>query len=282
MSADKPYRSVSQYNQYTRCPYSYYLARILKVWQRPAAWLPQGSAVHEAAEAYERSGRTMTLAEVEDSFREAYSREVGKYCDTTPNFDYWSASGRYRGEEDVERRYGIGLEQTAKYLAWYEQHPNEVIWIAPDGTPGIELAFDIDLDGIPIRGFIDAVIDVEDEAIISYDGGGEKYGTPKRTPKLIVRDNKTGNNPGDDFQLGVYSVALQEMYGLFGPYLGDYWMGRSGKATHPYDLTGWTRDRVAAAFRELEDNIQAERFDPLPEPDKCRFCSVSYSCEFRA
>lgn len=245
----------------------------------------------------------MALEQAQDAFRESYSREVGKYCDITPNFDYWSASGRYRGEEDVERRYGIGLGQVAKALAWYEQHPEEQIWKTPDGEPAIELGFDIELDayqdpwcvegkkhvedcecrdGIPIRGFIDAVIDVQGEEIISYQGGGEKYGEPKRTPKLVVRDNKTGNNPGDDFQLAVYAVALQEMYGLFGPYLGDYWMGRSGKATHPYDLTSWTRDRVAAAFRELEDNIQSERFDPMPEPDKCRFCDVSYSCEFRA
>lgn len=256
----KPYRSVSQIKQYERCPQSYKLSRIDKVWQRPAAWLPQGSAVHEAAEAWERSGRTLTLEQTQDAFRESYQKHVNAYCEITPNFGWWSASGPYAGKADVERRYKIGLEQTAKYIDWYTNHPREVIWIAPDGTPGIEIGFDIDLDGIPIRGFIDAVIQVPNE--------------------VIVRDNKTGNTPGDDFQLAVYGIALAEQFGIEPPERGDYWMGRSGKPTYPYDLTDWPRERVSEKFQELERNLQAGLFPPDPEPDKCRFCDVSFACEF--
>jgi len=252
--------SVSQYNQYKRCPYSWKLSRVDKAWQRPAAWLPQGSAVHEAAEMYEKSGRTMTLDEAQDVFRESYAREVEKYTEKTPNFNFWSRSGPYAGEADIERRYGIGLEQVEKYISWYDKHPEEVIWIAEDGTPGIEIGFDIDLDGVLIRGFIDAVIQEES--------------------KVVVRDNKTGNKPGDDFQLAVYSVALQEQYGVHVP-TGDYWMGRTGKPTMPYDLTGWTRERVRDEFKELQRAIEAEEFEPDPEQSKCMFCDVSYACEFK-
>lgn len=67
-------------------------------------------------------------------------------------------SGPYGGAADLERRYGIGLEQVAKYVDYATRAELEVVWITPDGTPAIELAFDIDLDGILIRGFIDAVI----------------------------------------------------------------------------------------------------------------------------
>lgn len=260
-TTERKHRSVSQIKQYERCPHSYYLARVEKAWQRPAAWLPQGSAVHSAAEAYERSGRQMSLEDAQDEFRAAYSYEVAGYTAITPNFDWWFASGPYRGEQDIERRYLIGLEQVEKYLRWYDGHPNEVIWIAPDGKPGIELSFDIDLDGVLVRGFIDAII--------------------AKNGELVVRDNKTGNHPGDDFQLAVYAVALGEQYAIPPISLGDYWMGRSGKPTYPFDLTDWTRERVAAKFRELEENIRAERFDPLPDADKCRFCDVSYSCEYR-
>lgn len=268
-SADsRRYRSVSQLKQYERCPHSWYLARILKAWKRPAAWLPQGSAVHEAAEAWERSGRTMTLDEAQDAFRDSYVKNVDEYCEITPNFEWWFASGRYRGAEDLVRRYKIGLEQVEKYLAWYAGHPHEVIWIAPDGTPGIEIGFDIELDGIPIRGFIDAVIVHQVE--------------PMMCGEIVVRDNKTGNNPGDDFQLGVYGVALAEQFGIEPPEFGDYWMGRTGKPTYPYPISQWTRERVADKFWELEENIQAERFEPLPEPSKCNFCEVSYSCEYAA
>lgn len=247
--------SVSQYKQYERCPFSWKLSRIDKVWQRPAAWLPQGSAVHEAGEAWEKSGRTMTLEEAQAVFTESYDNHVNSYCDVTPNLDWWFRSGPYAGEADIERRYGLGLQQVERMLQWYDKHPDEVVWIAPDGTPGIEIGFDIDLDGVQIRGFIDLVLEG------------------------LVRDNKTGNNPGDDFQLGVYAVGLKEQYGLE-VLQGDYWMGRTGKPTKAFDLTDWTRDTVRDKFLELQDNINSERFPADPEPSKCRFCSVSYSCEY--
>ncbi|EFV12963.1 RecB family exonuclease [Segniliparus rugosus] len=253
--------SVSQYKTYERCPYSWYLSRVEKAWQRPAAWLPQGSAVHEAAEAYERSGRTLTLDQAQDVYRESYARHVGEYCEITPNFNWWFRSGSYGGKEDLERRFKLGLEQVGRYLDYYETHPAEVIWIAPDGTPGIELEFNIDLDGVAVRGFIDAVIP---------NGCGDE---------VLVRDNKTGNSPGDDFQLGTYGVALSEQFGVFAP-VGDYWMGRTGKPTKAYDISKWTVERVTEEFHRLADNIEAERFDPDPEPSKCMFCDVAYSCDY--
>lgn len=158
----KKYRSVSQLNQYTRCPHSYYLARIAMAWQRPAAWLAQGSAVHAVLEARERSGREMSLEEAQELFKEEYAKEANEALAITPNTDWWSASGPYRGDEDLERRFHIGLEQIEKYFAWTDAHPEEEIWTAPDGTPAIELEFDIDLEGIPVRGFIDAIIDGRD------------------------------------------------------------------------------------------------------------------------
>ncbi|SKD59923.1 Inactivated superfamily I helicase [Mycobacteroides abscessus subsp. massiliense] len=255
--------SVSQYKQYERCPYSWYLSRVEKAWQRPAAWLPQGSAVHEAGEAWERSGRTMTLEEMQQVYTESYDNHVNTYCDVTPNLEWWFWSGPYNGEADINRRYKIGKDQCGKMLDWYGKHPEEVVWIAPDGTPGIELGFDIDLDGIEIRGFIDLVIETEKGLYAELD----------------VRDNKTGNKPGDDFQLGVYAVAIEEKYGI-AVNSGTYWMGRTGKPTKPYDLTDWTRETVRDKFVELQDNINAGNFPPDPEPSKCRFCDVSYSCQY--
>ena len=59
-------RSVSQAQLYLDdlggCAYRYYLSRVIRVWDRPAAWLPQGTAVHGAAEWWERGGRKASLA----------------------------------------------------------------------------------------------------------------------------------------------------------------------------------------------------------------------------
>ncbi len=257
-----PLRSVSQINQYLRCPQAYKLGRIDKVWSRPAAWLPQGTAFHAVAEEYERrmSSAPMSLSEAQDMFRDEYAKGIGELCEDTPNFEWWFWSGPYSGERDVERRYHIGLEQVEKFLAWRES-PGQDIWITPDGKPAIELDFQVELDGVMVRGFIDAVVVVDGQ--------------------LRVRDYKTGNSPGDDFQLGVYSVAVEALYGVKPP-AGDYFMvGKKGakpRISGPYDLSYWTREEVTARFHEVEARIQAGDFEPDPEPSKCGFCDVNLSC----
>ncbi|AMW64150.1 exonuclease [Mycobacterium phage EvilGenius] len=287
-----PLRSVSQINQYTRCPMSYKLARIDKVWARPAAWLPQGTAFHTVAEVYEKAlaeGREMTLERAQEIFKEEYAKDIGELCAETPNFDWWFHSGPYNGERDIERRFHIGLEQVEKFINW-RQDKGQTIWVAPaivdprcgadeaqvggltsthiedcgckPSRPAIELSFNIELDGIKVRGYIDAVVVVNGE--------------------LRVRDYKTGNKPGDDFQLGVYALAISILFGVEPPRTGDYYMaGKKGKKaviTEPYDLTEWTRERITERFHEVEAHIQAGEFPALPESDKCNFCDVSYSC----
>lgn len=259
-----PLRSVSQINQFTRCPMAYKLSRIDKVWARPAAWLPQGTAFHAVAEEFERrfdGSLPLDLAEAQEMFKHEYAKEIGRYTADTPNFEWWFWSGPYCGERDVERRYEIGLEQVEKFVTWRTTVGQE-IWVTPDGKPAIELAFKIELDGILVRGFIDAVI--------VLPGGS-----------LRVRDYKTGSSPGDDFQLGVYALAVELMYGVR-PLTGDYFMagkkGQPAKPTAPYDLSHWTREAVTARFHEVEAEIQAGEFEARPEPSKCGFCDVNYHC----
>lgn len=260
---DLPLRSVSQLNSYTRCPQAYKLARIDKVWSRPAAWLPQGTAFHAVAEEYERrraGALPMDLFEAQEMFRHEYAESINEMSEITPNHDWWFWSGPYNGERDIERRYDIGLEQVEKFVFWRELEGQQ-IWVTPDGEPAIELAFKIELDGILVRGFIDAVVVVDGQ--------------------LRVRDYKTGNTPGDDFQLGVYALAVEVLFGVR-PLTGDYFMagkkGKAAKTTAPYDLSHWTREAVSARFHEVEARIQAGDFEPDPEPGKCGFCDVSYHC----
>lgn len=241
------------------------MSRVKREWQRPAAWLPQGTAVHGAIEGWERSGRKMSLEDTQALFRALYQEAVNEYCGLTPNFDWWFKSGPYDGETDIERRFHIGQDQVAKYISYATRAEHEVIWITPDGVPAIELGFDIELDGVQIRGYIDAIVERT---------------RPDGTTELVVRDHKTGNSPGDDFQLGVYSVAIGEMFDEWGAISGDYWMGRSGKPTYPFDLRDWSTGTVGLKFKELQANIEAGRFDPDPSPDKCRFCDVSYACAY--
>lgn len=251
-------RSVSQYNTYKQCGWRYKLERVDRVWQRPAAWLSQGTAVHAALEAWERSNRTMTVEAVQDVFRTEYEASIAEQAEVTPNTEYWFASGPYRGAVDIERRYGIGLEQCEKLMAWYDKHPEETVWITPDGEPAIELGYEVEIGGVPVRGFIDVIMD-----------------TPNG---LVVRDIKTGNMPGDEFQLATYALAMKIMYDVE-ILTGDYFMGRTGKPTVPYDLADEV-PLVPGKYAEMDAAVTAGVFEPNPDPKKCGFCGVRTSCDF--
>lgn len=248
------YRSVSQVNELERCGEAYRLGRIERVWKKPAAWLPQGTAVHYAAEMWEKSLRTMSLDEAQAAFRQSYTDEVARYAAVTPNFDYWERSGPYNPRTDIERRWGIGMGQVESYLNYYAARPDEVPDVF-DGVLAVELQFDVEFGDVPVRGLIDKVTNLEPE------------------------DLKTGKKPGSDFQLATYAGALKVKYDI--PFkTGRYWMAQQGKPTRDYDLTGWSIQRLADEYGQADQDIKAERFVPKPDPQTCMFCSVRSSCSY--
>lgn len=206
----------------------------------------------------------LTREEAKEIFRAEYVRELEEnYLPHAPNLNYWANSGMYGGAADIERRFKIGEEMIDKYFDWIESKPQDVIWITPDGTPAIELGFDVEFGGVPVRGFIDQVIVTEGDV-------------------LRVRDVKTGANPGTDFQLKSYAMALERAYGAHAPE-GDFWMGKTGKPSpvrKPIDLTLTSEEEVIERFQAADDGITNERFEPKPSAENCRRCSVRFACEF--
>ncbi|UBI10024.1 PD-(D/E)XK nuclease family protein [Corynebacterium coyleae] len=253
------YRSVSQYNTFARCAYRYRLERIDRAWQRPASWLSQGVAVHAAMEAWEKSGREMSLEALIDVHDTEFIKSVEEQAKTTPNFDYWFGSGPYDGPTDIERRFGLGREQIEKLTRWATEHPDEKVWITPDGEPAVEVEFFEEMGGVKVKGFIDLVLE-----------------TPEG---LVVRDYKTGAKPGDAFQLTVYAEALRLKYGV-DVVAGDFMMGKTGKPTIAHRITDEDRKAVHEGFEWLEKKIQAGEYEPSPSKSNCTMCAVRTACEF--
>lgn len=261
-------RSVSQVLTYQKCPYSYYLGKIARddqgerIWDRPAAWLPMGTAVHAAVEAWEGSNRSASLEDAQDVYRTSYIEETEKLL-AKGRMDTWFHSGPYDGESDIERRFKIGFEHVDRYVSWYTgKGSQDVVWVSDDGTPGIEMEFNIDLDGVAVRGYIDTV-----------------FRTPSNA--IIVNDNKTGVKPGEVFQLATYAVALNDQYGV-DVHHGQFFMTRKVKPDPLIDLFEVGREEVTAVYHELDQNVKAERFDPKPEPEKCSRCGFNSYCPFVA
>lgn len=251
-------RSVSQHNQYVRCPLSYKLSRIDKVWRRPASWLSQGLAVHAAMEHWEKSDRTATLEELEAIYEDEFWASIGDQQTTTPDLEMWFGSGPYDPVADVERRRRVGWKQIQDLIA-YTNDKGDPVWTTPDGKKAIELKFEVELGGVPVIGFIDKIVETN--------------------KGLTVRDIKTGAKPGDKFQLATYAEAIRLMYGVTIE-RGDYHMGKTGRPGRVQRITAADRQEVHEHFAWLEEQLKAGLFPPTEDESKCKMCDVAASCPF--
>lgn len=243
----------------------YYLKRVERVTPRPAAWLPQGTAFHSAAEAFEKSGRTLSADVLNEVYTAAYDAESNRFTAEWPDISTWSASGPYSAWDDISRRHGIGLGMVDKYVEWTRKNPGYIPYvIGENGERAIELDLTGDFWGVPVNGKVDIVY----------------WNTELKALRVV--DWKTGNKPGDSFQLGTYGDLIRQAYDETIT-VGYYWMGKTGNLTRAaYDLTEWSYDALGEVYESVDKLITAGDFPADPEPDKCWSCSVNHACKFRA
>ncbi|MBB5123206.1 hypothetical protein AF335_33125 [Streptomyces eurocidicus] len=259
MSIETQPRSVSQTQQYEKCGWQYYLQRVERVTPRPAAWSHHGTAFHSAAEAFELSGRTLTVKDVVELFSDSYSASVSASLAKEPNTDRWlSANGT--GSEDIARRYHLGQAQTARYVEWAQEHQPE-IWATPAGPLplAVELEFMVELGGVKVRGFID-------QLTVEPDGS------------LRVRDLKTGSMKSK-FQLETYKTAVEKIYGVE-VNRGDWYLAKRGGLSRPVKLDQVTEETVGERFAVMDAGVKRGDF-PAKPGFSCRFCDVSHACSFK-
>ncbi|MGI5196947.1 RecB family exonuclease [Streptomyces sp. CA-288835] len=249
-------RSVSQRDQYDKCPHQYELQRVRGVTPRPAAWSHQGSAFHAAIETYEEGGRRLTADQVADLFHADYTALVNKSLKDEPNLDWWMTAGT-DGQSDIEARYVLGMEQTRAYVRWAEEN-EPVIWKDEQG-PGIERHLTADLAGVTVQGYVDQLLAKPDGSV-------------------RVRDLKTGSTKSK-FQLQTYGVLARKVLGVE-VNDADWYMARTGKPSRPVDLAEVTEEYIAEQFVSLDQGVKAGDFPARPGYH-CRFCDVSHACSAR-
>ncbi|MCX4554122.1 PD-(D/E)XK nuclease family protein [Streptomyces sp. NBC_01500] len=271
MSIEDQPRSVSQTEQYEKCAYRFYLQRVERVVPRPAAWSTQGTAFHSAAEAFEKSGRTATADEMVDLYSDLFSRKINGDLQKEPDLNRWLTAGPPAGE-DIEARYKLGQQQVLAYVEWSTATQPQ-IWSDSDGwngydisdapqtvTEGLELYFKVDIGGVPVRGYIDQLIEEPDGSV-------------------RVRDLKTGSTKSK-FQIQTYKVAVEKIYGVK-VNVGDWYLGKTGKLSpvRGVDLSEVTEEEVGARYAAMDAGVKAGNFPANPGFD-CRFCDVSHACSF--
>ncbi|MFJ2244870.1 RecB family exonuclease [Streptomyces sp. NPDC087862] len=257
MSIETQPRSVSQTQQYEDCAWRFYLQRVERVIPRPAAWSHHGTAFHAVAEAFELSDRAMTAEEAVERFSDRYSALINKSLDQEPDTDRWmSATGS--GGDDIERRYVLGQQQVQRYVEWAADHPTET-YVTPDGKPGLELYFVIELGGVKVRGYIDQLVRDPDGSV-------------------RPRDWKTGTMKSK-FQLYTYGVAVRKLYDEE-VNKADWYLAKNGNLSRVVKLDEVREEDVAERYAAMDAGVKRGDF-PASPGFSCRFCDVSHACSFK-
>ena len=251
-----PVRSVSQLQSLARCGEAYRLERVVRAPRRQAAWFVQGTAVHEAVVAYERSRRAVPLGEAQRVFEEVWHAELAAARERQPSDSMWMAGGRKSIAQDIEDRFQIGRGQVARYI---KDHPPGAfprpVEIADE--PALEVGFLIQFGTVKVLGYIDMIVEYPD---------GE----------IRPRDLKTGTKkPSDPYQLATYALAVEDLLGVR-PTVGEWWMAKDGQVK-PLNVARFTRRAVTDWYQTMDAIARAGKF--LGNPGEgCFTCTVAPYC----
>lgn len=226
----------------------------------PAAWFIQGTAVHSAVEAWEKSYRSMKPTLVLSIYADIWDQEEAKSWKQEPEADAWQKSGVKKTKTDLADRLARGRDQVITYM---ENTRKERLrpWTTPEGWVASEVPFEEEFDGVLIRGFIDLVMEDPD------------------SKALLVRDLKTGTQkPVGPIQLKTYAIALKKKYGVDVAW-GDYWMCKDGGPSSPINL-GDIPDRLIVSQYQIMDAAEKGQMYGANIGDHCRRCDVARHCPY--
>lgn len=194
------------------------------------------------------------------AFTEAFDMQMAE----EPPDTAWMTSGRpskdWPDGETVAWWDIHGPEMVTRWMTWRDATPWD-IWVAPDGTPGIELELLVQLDGEWFKCIIDRVM-----------------ATAPGNERPIILDIKSGSRtPKNLLQLGGGAAALEAAYPGVRVAGGCFWMARTGEATGVESLRRYTASYVGRLIRQHKMATAAGIYLPNIS-DMCKSCSVGEFC----
>lgn len=252
----------------------------------PAWWNVAGTAFHTVVQAIESQYATALAApdaetmwattapllaqqrEAAAMWKEAFSvhvdkveRESGKARST------WKAAKVGKEGEAWWREYGGDLcrmyaEHRRRFLAEPEGWR---LLTKPGGGWAHEVEFNATVDGVLLKGFIDA-------AWISADG-----------TTILIEDFKSGSSEGDPFQPKLYGAALRALGFVDGRrVVTRFYEARKGAHSATVELTGDDDAEVSYRANTAQAMDRAGIFPPNPSGYNCSTCPVKSRCPIMA
>jgi DNA helicase-2/ATP-dependent DNA helicase PcrA len=242
---DDHHFSASALKKYEDCPLCYKFVYVLQVPTLPQTYFSMGTAVHTVIELLSKrqlDGETPTKERAVELLNSCWSSEA-------------YASRTHELEDQAKAETMLDT-----YLAWQTANRNTII--------AAEKKFQFPLNGRKVKGYIDRI---------------------EQTPEgdYVVVDFKTGEKPSSmtknsvitDIQLNLYSLAIQEMFGKL-PKRASFYYIRDNKIVDYYP-TEETVGAFAETAKIIISAVCAERFDPTPSYQTCRFCDYADLCVMR-
>lgn len=191
-------------------------------------------------------------------FRAAYESLIERSATEWPDKSLWLRGGRVGAERDIQSRLELGMLQVEAYITHAANEGLTPILI--DGEPAVEVEVTLNTGAFVVLGYIDVIL---------QDAAGS----------LLIRDQKTGNEPKDPIQLQTYGYALEETYGLKAHW-GDYYLAKQGSVSAPIDLSCIPKETLVRWFRAMDEQQRAGHYVPDFSREACFSCGVKRSCVF--
>lgn len=256
--------SWSSVSSYAECGYRWLLDRRLA--SEETQWLNTlgGSTLHEVTEIEDR----VRLGE--DLAIPTFEEHLVKLISESPAGARIKVSGNKRvklqfsggpNKQDMEWWLTYGPQMVEQWRHFQEE-TGWAIATMPDGTPGIELDFEIEISGVPVRGSIDRVM-------LTPEG------------EIVIVDIKGGRTSAV-MQLGTYALAVDEVYGLEADW-ATFWQPRLEDDNYPLGkywrehMPSYPWDQLKGIYAGTMDSISRGVF--LPNVGSgCAGCTVKESC----
>ena len=260
------HRSYSQLHNLRTCGWQYKLERVDEIPSRPSCPQAAGTIIHQVTEQVdlliEAGQDRVSVQQRADTLLGEVETQVTKQFSEHFTPETWKSYGRPTilkpNGEDWEWWKAVGLPNTMdSFLDWRYDNPQWGIATLASGELAIEVPFNIIIEGVEVRGYIDRVM------VNKTDGG------------LCLFDYKTGRKPQTDEQLAFYSKATGINYGA---YLYGMKSGPT-KFTGPIDLSHWSDEKLNTIVVTGDTIIKQNLFLPNAG-ENCFHCSVSRECVY--
>ena len=255
--------SFSQLESYSKCPWQYRYAFILKVPAPEKASLSFGRSLHNTL--YQFMYPLLELNQAQGNLfaktkerKEEVSKQINLDRLIDLYNDYWQ-SGGYETKKEKEDYYKKGKEALIHFYNHLEAEsmPQPIM---------LEKSFVLKVGQDSIKGAIDRVDRLDDGTVEVID-----YKTGRVKDKLDAKDKR---------QLMIYQLALENVLNLKVSKLSYYFLDKEG---HKLSFTATDKQ-----LEKLENDLQAEikqikslDFRPTPSARVCSYCDFNGICEFR-